>query len=553
MLSLSKRLDQLEPLIQAQSGLLEKSVYGIVDKVIDGKPHFIRKWKGTIGNMEPTKEEPTIFVVEKLEPLILKHKKYKCMYGGRAGTKSIMAMDVMSGDVNSCGSKVYVLRERMKSLKESIYAGIRDRVKELNIGGFLSVPSQWEIRHKTGGRFTFGGMQNIIDMKGSFKYKYFLMEEAARTSQATIDILGPTLRGVEGAELWYIWNAESANDPMSLEFITPYQDALDRDGYYEDEWHIIVKVGHQDNPWFAGDQSLIGEYNKDKSKVENGLMSNSRFDHIWNGAFNDDIETSVITADWFDACIDAHKVLGFEPKGAIVAAHDPADVGKDKKGFTVRQGVVFTNMQELDGENANRAFDIACREAKQQGADVFGWDCDGMGALLRDQAVANFKGTKIHTFMYKGSEGVHHPEAVFDDSDHYKMKGSKKNKDVFKNKKAQNIISFAARCRKTYEAVVLKKYHNPDDLISFDSDGIEPRVMSKFRAECCRVPLKPSDTIHFYTKEEMRKGIRQPDGRTIKIPSGNLFDSAHLSFDEASIPDMIGKRKKIKYSNDGII
>ena len=72
--------------------MLEKSVYGVVDRVdkVDGElvPHCIRKWIGTIGNMEPTEEEPTIFLIEKLEPMILKHKKYKCMFGGRAGTKS---------------------------------------------------------------------------------------------------------------------------------------------------------------------------------------------------------------------------------------------------------------------------------------------------------------------------------------------------------------------------------------------------------------------------------------------------------------------------------
>ena len=246
MSSLAKRLDYLEPLVMASTGKLEKSVYGVVDRVdlVDGEliPHFIRRWKGTIGDMTATLEDPTICLIEKLEPMILKHKKYKCMYGGRAGTKSRLAQDVMAGEINSCGSKVYVLRERMKSLKESIYAGINKSIKDLNLAGFLPVPSHWEIRHKTGGVFTFGGMSNIIDMKGSSNYKYFLMEEAARTKQTTIDTLGPTLRDTKGAELWYIWNPESSTDAMSQEFIVPYQAALDRDGYYEDDYHLIIKV-----------------------------------------------------------------------------------------------------------------------------------------------------------------------------------------------------------------------------------------------------------------------------------------------------------------------
>lgn len=536
MLSMAKRVEALEPLVLAQAGKLEKSIYGVVDKINDdGTPNFIRKWKGTIGNMEPTDEEPTIFIIEKLEPAILKHKKYKCIFGGRAGTKSIMAMDAMSGDVNSCGSRVFVLRERMKSLRESIYAGINDRIKTLNMAGFAPYPSLWEIRHKTGGKFSFGGMQNIIDMKGSFNYKFFLMEEAARTSQQTIDTLGPTLRGVPGAELWYIWNPESANDPMSLEFITPFQAELDRCGYYEDDYHLIIKVGFESNPWFMHDESLRTEYNKDKEKNAEGRMSNTRFNHIWHAAFSDDVTNSVIEGDWFDACIDAHKVKGFPARGAIVAGHDPSDIGTDAKGLSIRHGVVITKLKELDGVDANRAFDVACKEAKDANADAFGWDCDGMGALLRDQAAKNFAGTKMHTFMYKGSESVHKPNAIFKDGEDYNIKGQKKNKDVFANKKAQNITNFALRCKRTYEAVVHNIYHDPDKMISFCSEGIDPQTMAKFRAECCKIPLKPADTIKFYTKEELRKGILQADGSRIKIPSPNLFDAACLSFDESSI------------------
>ena len=542
------RLDRVEPMVMAQAGLLDKTVYGVVDYVdnIDGElvPHFVRKWKGTIGDMEPTDEEPSIYLIEKLEPMLLKHKKYKGMFGGRAGTKSRFAQDVMSGEINSCGSKVYVLRERMKSLKESIYAGIEKSIKDLGLGGFLPVPSHWEIRHRTGGIFTFGGMQNIIDMKGSSNYKFFLMEESARTKQGTIDTLGPTLRDTPGAELWYLWNPESSTDPMSQEFIVPYQAELDRDGFYEDDYHLIIKVGHEDNPWFIHDESLQEEYKKDTEKVSDGRMSRSRYNHIWGGAFNDDIETSVIISEWFDACIDAHKKLGFgvddngntAATGGKIVALDPSDVGKDADGYTERQGVIFTCVDEIEEANGNRAFDTASKRAKEFGADVFGWDADGIGAMLRDQAGRNFDNTNTQIFMYKGSTEVHNPEAMFNTiNSNVDLRGDRLNKDVFSNKKAQNIIAFAERVYKTYEAVVLKKYHNPDDLISFCSQSIKPNMLQKLKAEACKIPLKPSDKIKFYTKEELRKGVVMPDGHKVVIPSPNLLDSCVLSFDNASI------------------
>lgn len=524
-------------MILAQAGMLEHSVYGIVDRVdkIDGKlvPNVIRRWKGTIGNMEPSDEEATILLIKKLEPLILIHKKHKGMWGGRGGTKSRMAQDVTSGEVNSQGSKVFVLRERMKALKESIYAGIEKSIRDLGLTGFRSVPSHWEIRHKTGGKFTFGGMQNIIDMKGASNYKIFLMEEAAKTKQHTIDTLGPTLRDTPGAELWWLWNPESSQDAMSQEYIIPYQADYDRQGYFEDDHHLFIKVGYEDNPWFRWDDSLQQELEKDMQKRDDGRMSRSRFNHIWCGMFNDDVENSVILADWFDACIDAHVKLNIDICGGKVVGFDPSDVGSDPAGYVERQGIVVTCVDEIEAENGNRKFDMAALKARNFGCDAFGWDGDGLGAILRDQADKHFNDTNVNYFMYKGSTSPHNPESEFSsDNSNVQIESGRRVKDVFINKKAQNITGVAERIYKTYEAVVHGKYHNPEELISFSSESIKPEMLQKLKAEACKTPLKPSTGILYYTKSELRKGVMLPDGSRIKIPSPNLFDALGISLDE---------------------
>jgi len=549
--ALSKKLDLLEPLALAQAGLLESSVYGIVDRVdkIDNKlvPHIIRRWKGTIGNMEPSEEDPTILLIEKLEPMITKHKKYKCMYGSRGGTKSRMAQDVTAGEVNSQGSKVFVLRERMKALKESIYAGIEKSIKDLSLAGFRSVPSHWEIRHRTGGKFTFGGMQNIIDMKGTSNYKIFLMEEAAKTKQNTIDTLGPTLRDTPGAELWWLWNPESSQDPMSKEFINPYRAELDKFGFYEDEHHLIIHVSHKDNPWFKWDESLSQELAKDKIKVEKGIMSKSRYGWIWGNKFNDDIDSSVVTEDWFNACIDSHIKLGIEPIGAKTSACDPSDVGSDPCGYAARVGIVFEDVDEIEAADGNRKMDLACQRAIMYGADSFGYDADGLGATLRDNVSKAFKGKKTNIYAYKGSSKIHDPKSQFksETTTLTQRNENLKNEDVLYNKKSQNIINVAERILRTYEAVVLGKYHDPDTLISFATynpetgKGIRPEMLEKLKAEACKTPVKPGDTIRFYTKEELRKGILMPDGSKVSIPSPNLWDAVVTSLDKASIIQVI--------------
>ena len=545
--SMMKKLDVIEPLIHASSGTLQPTVYGVIDRVddVDGElvPNIIRRWVGTIGNMVPTNEEPTVLLVPKLEPLILKHKKYKNLFGGRGGMKTRFAQNVMVSDVHSCGSKVYALRERMTALRESIYAGIESTAKKSGLGGFLPVPSRWEIRNSNGGKLAFGGMQNIIDMKGTSDYKYFLMEEAEKTKQATIDTLGPTLRDVEGAELWYLWNTGSSQDPMSKEFIIPYQAELDRDGFYEDDHHYIVKLTYKDNPWFEYDESLRQELEKDQNKVKRGIMTQARFDGIWLGKFNDDVASSVIKEDWFKACIDAHKKLKIEPRGAIVSACDPSDTGNDPCGFISRQGIVFFNVKEIEAENGNRKMDLACKEAIQDQCDSFGYDADGLGATLRDNVDKSFSGKGAHIFAYKGSHAINDPEAEFksETANLTNRDPSKrlKNKDVLFNKKAQNTLSFAERVFRTWEAVVEGKMHDPDTLVSFDSETIAPSMMEKLKAEASKVPIKPADTVKFYTKPELRKGVALPDGSRLVIPSPNLFDAAVLSFDKSSIMTVV--------------
>ena len=400
-------------LAKSASGTLEPTVYGVIDRVdkVDGQlvPNVIRKWKGTVGEMKPTDDEPTVFLVPKLEPFILEHRKYKLLFGGRGGMKTRFAQNVFVADVHSSATKNYVLRERMTSLRESIYAGIESTVKRSGLGGFLSVPSKWEIRNGNGGKFTFGGMQNIIDMKGAADFKRFLMEEAEKTKQATIDTLGPTLRDTPGAELWYLWNTGSSQDPMSKEFITPYQADLDKTGFYQDDYHMIVKLTFEDNPWFIHDESLQQELDKDRQKVERGIMSQARFDGIWYGKFNDDVSSSVIKEDWFKACIDAHIKLGIDVRGAKIASCDPSDTGLDPCGYSARQGIVFTDIDEIEGENGNIKMDEACKRAIAYGADSFGYDADGLGATLRDNVSKCFKGKSTHIYAYKGSSEIHDP------------------------------------------------------------------------------------------------------------------------------------------------
>jgi phage terminase large subunit len=290
-------------------------------------------------------------------------------------------------------------------------------------------------------------------------------------------------------------------------------------------------------------------------------MSQARFDGIWYGKFNDEVANSVIKEDWFKACIDAHVKLGFEPMGAKVAACDPSDTGNDPCGYAARHGVVFMDIDEIEAENGNRKMDEACKRAIAFGADAFGYDADGLGATLRDNVDKSFSGKQTQIYAYKGSTQIHDPEGEFksETANLTNRKEKLLNKDVLYNKKAQNTISIAEAILRTYEAVVEGKYHDPDTLISFATynpetkQGIKPEMLEKLKAEACKTPIKSGDTVKFYTKEELRKGISMPDGSRLKIPSPNLFDAVVVSRDKASIISFEKKWEKLPTRRRGII
>ena len=109
------------------------------------------------------------------------------------------------------------------------------------------------------------------------------------------------------------------------------------------------------------------------------------------------------------------------------------------------------------------------------------------------------------------------------------------------------------RVFRTWEAVVEGKYHDPDTLVSFDSETIAPQIMEKLKAEFSKVPIKPGDTVKFYTKPELRKGVQMPDGSRLVIPSPNLFDACVLSFDKASIINNNDEWGELNYAPRSIV
>jgi len=450
---------------------------------------------------------PDIQIPRIAKPILTTGAKIIVLYGGRSSAKSETIGRELLKRCQTESADVLCGREYQNSIDESVHKLFKGLINKIPAPGF-SIDKQ-KIDCTTGGGIRFRGLDRSPSSIQSYQdFKYFWGEEAHAFSQETIDIVIPTFRS-PGYKLFFTANPQSSADPFSKRFLLPFLADLNAKGMYEDDMHLIIKMNWRDNPWHGElEPQRIWDF-------EN--LSRAKYDWIWEGAFNDSVEDALIMAEWFDACVDAHIKLGFKPEGIRFSSHDPSDTGPDDKGFAFRHGSVFLDIKEKTDGDINEGADWALDLAINHNSDAFTWDCDGMGVGLNRQVKRAFDG-KMGTVisMFKGSEDPDHPDAIFDPVvGGAPVQNQKTTKDAVRNKRAQYYLDLRRRIYRTYLAVEKGEYHNPDDLISFDSSI---KLLPALRSELCRMPVKPNGAGKFemYTKKEMKTKF--------KFKSPNLAD-----------------------------
>lgn len=459
---------------------------------------------------------PTIKIPEKLQPL-LKPKKFKIIYGGRGSGKSMTVADLLLLKCKTEGAKISGMREMMNSIDDSVHALFMDEISRLELEGFGVMSNN--ITCDTGGGISYKGLaRNPESVKSMHGFKYFWVEEAATLSKRSLDLLVPTLRQ-EDSELWLTFNPQSSADPVYQEFIKPFENELSKDGYYEDDLHMIIQCNYTDNPFFPENLEMLRlKHLETKSRAE--------YNHIWLGQTNDSVENSIIKLEWFEAAIDAHKkpnlVKAFEPRGGRFVAHDPSDTGTDAKGYALRHGSIIRKVKAKDTGEIDEGCDWATSEAIRDNVDWFIWDGDGMGAGLKRQVSDAFSSKKIQYHMFRGSlsgKGQDNAQSIYQQIGVTDV-STKTYADTFKNNRAQYYMLLAQRFYNTYRCVINGEYIDPDNMISIDSDGVDD--MDRLKAELCRIPLKPNNNglYQIMTKLEMKN---------LQINSPNMADSIMMA------------------------
>lgn len=445
-----------------------------------------------------------ISIPEAFLPILNSSARYRICVGGRGSGKSMtVAMLCLIEAIK--GKKILCAREFQNSIQESVHSLLVSLIYDLGLQGF-DITAQ-KISHSSGGEFIFRGLsRNVESVKSLFGVDVVWIEEAQTISQESLRVLTPTIREA-GSYIMMTANPRSQADPFTQTFLKGREIGLAETGVFEDELHTIIRANYDANPYFPSELDL--ERRRDEK-----TLSRAEYNHVWLGYTFDEVETSIILPDWFDAAIGLEDHLKHRASGAKVVSHDVADQGPDAKAVVVRHGPIVLDFDLKTDGTASDGLDWAVDYVDRYHADNFIWDADGIGLGLAREVERQLGNRQITFTPFHGGNSPKDPDAMYD--------SHRKNKDAFYNRRAQAYWNLRDRFYKTYQARN-GEYIDPDELIFLPADH---KHLPQLRSEVCRIPRKPNahGKIQLMTKSEMAKP-------PLSLPSPNLADALAYCFE----------------------
>ncbi len=197
---------------------------------------------------------------------LFRPSRYKAFYGGRGSGKSHSIATALVLTAAQRPLRILAAREIQRSIRDSSKRLLDDRIAALGLKGRYRSTAE-AIRGRNGSLIFFAGLRsNPESIKSMEGIDIAWVEEAATVSQASLDILTPTVRK-PGSELWFSWNPRQPTDPVDAMFRAgpPRPDA------------ILRRVSFDDNPWFPDvlEAERLWDQQHDPEK----------YAHVWGGAY----------------------------------------------------------------------------------------------------------------------------------------------------------------------------------------------------------------------------------------------------------------------------
>lgn len=188
--------------------------------------------------------------------------RYRYLDGGRASGKSTSAATVLVLDALTRRIRVLCCREIQKSIRESVYRLISDRIDALGLTRYFEVREHSITCLHTGAEFLFEGLYaNVTKIKSLEGLTHVWVEQAESVSQRSLEVLVPTVR----APLSEIWFTSNPDDPLAT--VETYRDRTDA---------LYAHTTFEDNPWFP--EVLRPEMMYLQS------VDDDAYRHVWLGA-----------------------------------------------------------------------------------------------------------------------------------------------------------------------------------------------------------------------------------------------------------------------------
>lgn len=271
-------------------------------------------------------------------------------------------------------------------------------------------------------------------------------------------------------------------------------------------------------------------YNAKREKAEReGLL------HIFKQEVDRDYTSAqegvLIPGYLVKSAIDAHLKLNFEPIGEHRAGFDPYDEGADCHALVGLKGSVFTFAEKWHQGDTGQATRKVIRLCKEHSVNRLQYDAIGVGAGVKAESNRLKESTSLNGLKiipWKSSKSPQDPgKPIFavDDKDNLE-ESPPKNKDFFKNLKAQAYWNLRTRFINTFNAITKGAVFEQDELISIPSNL---NNLSQFESELSQ-PTYKEDTQGRVVIDKTPPGTKSP----------NMADAAVMAFFRIKKIDPLG-------------
>lgn len=273
----------------------------------------------------PSDDPVTAVQIPKAYEGLFKPARFKAYFGGRGAAKShsFASAIVIMGAQRPL--RVLCCREVQKSIKESVYQLIADKIQSHGLSGCYEILSN-EIRGRhMDTRIIFEGLSGLTadQIKSLEGIDICWVEEAQTIISTSLEILRPTIRK-PGSEIWFSWNPRNPSDPV---------DQLFR-GIETPDDAIIEEVNYDSNPFFTEEL--------EKERLFDKRANPTRYGHIWLGHY----EPVAIGAIWDRVTLHENRVKDQPDLERIVVAVDPAVSSEERSD---EHGIIVC----AEGEDGN--------------------------------------------------------------------------------------------------------------------------------------------------------------------------------------------------------